>query len=263
MRRADSSNPFGSDGAAARLRHVIADGAEHVVAHPKSLPRPRPASGVSLVHREDQLGLPVIDAGLADRVEGDVGHRDRRPGTISGICSVKAIGRARVKRRGEPGHEARAVVARAVGRLAELDRVLRLEMAARRVIVRARERNERGLAFLVEAAGSCRAGPDAGPNPRSSAIAAKRAAKRSGRAMAREGTGFVVEGNCRSARARSPRRRRRAGRRRAISRWSAARPRRGPPPSWPDAAARALAEGVGDRCPSLPWQFLRDRLFSA
>ena len=47
----------------------------------------------------------------------------------------------------EPAHEAGAIVARAAGRLAELDRVLGLEMAPRQVIGGAGERHEGNLAL--------------------------------------------------------------------------------------------------------------------
>ena len=67
------------------------------------------------------------------------------PRKISGSWSVKEIGLARVELGGEPAHEARTIVARAAGGLAELDRVLGLEMAARQIVGRAGKRHEGDL----------------------------------------------------------------------------------------------------------------------
>ena len=120
---------------------------ENVVADPKAFLHgggERPA----FVHRGDQARLPRVDAGLADRVDGDVGHR------LAALEGERHLVREGDRphagqRRGEARHEARAIVARALDVLPQLDGVLGLEMAARRV-VRAGERHEGDLALLPQ-----------------------------------------------------------------------------------------------------------------
>ena len=96
------------------------------------------------VHVLDEPGLAIVDARLADAVDPDIRNlrlaaEDQRQLVGEGDrLGARQLG-------GEPAHEARAIVAGAAGRLAELDRVLGLEMAARQIIGGAGKRHERDL----------------------------------------------------------------------------------------------------------------------
>jgi hypothetical protein len=96
----------------------------------------------------DQLGLAVVHARLADRADRNI--RDRMAAAEHKRELVRIGDRLRSREHGcEPRHEARTVVAGAVDRLAEFDRILGLEKAAGE-IVGAGERNECELLFLPQ-----------------------------------------------------------------------------------------------------------------
>src|SRR5579883_384638 len=126
--------------------HLLRDRAVHIVANLEAF-RNRGIEIALRVHLLDELGLAVIDAGLADVVDAGVGNL-----ALAAEDQRQLIGEGDRfhprKLGGQPAHEAGAIVACAAGRLAELDRILGFEMAARQVVAGAGERHEGDLAFL-------------------------------------------------------------------------------------------------------------------
>ena len=101
------------------------------------------------IHLLDQFGLAVVDGGLADRIDADIGDlRLAAEGQRQLVGEGDRLDPAQFRR--QPAHEAGAIVARAADGLAELDGVLGLEMAAAGIVRRSGERNERDLAFGPE-----------------------------------------------------------------------------------------------------------------
>ena len=135
------------DGAAIGRDHFLGHRAVDVVAHLEAFGH-RAGEGVLRIHALDELRLAVVDAGLADRGDADV--RDL-VATAEHERQLLGVGdRARLgEHADEPRHEAGIVVAGGVDRLAELDGVLGLEMAAGE-IVGAGERHEGDLPLLPQ-----------------------------------------------------------------------------------------------------------------
>ena len=138
---------LGGDGIAVGGDHLAGQRLGRVGAHLEAF-----ADGTSearvLVHRRDDVGLPIVDPRLAHVDEREVGHLH-----AAAKAERQLVGEgdrvARAEHAGEPVHEARLVVAVALQRLAELDRILRLEVAPRGV-VGAGEGHERGLLLREE-----------------------------------------------------------------------------------------------------------------
>jgi hypothetical protein len=112
--------------------HLGGDRAIDLVAHLEAL-GDRTIEVLAVVHLLDQPGLAIVDARLADAAEADVRDRldaaedDRRL-----VGEGDRLDPGQLPR--QPAHEPRAVVARPLQRLAQLDGVLGLEMAARHVV---------------------------------------------------------------------------------------------------------------------------------
>src|SRR5581483_11693103 len=131
--------------AAIGRRHLFGDRAIDVIPNPKTF-RDRRRQIALRIHVLDQARLAIVDAGLANTIDTDV-----RRLRLAAEDQRELLGEGNRLDAGELGgeaaHEAGTIVARAAGALAELDRVLRLEVAARQIIRRARERHEGDLAL--------------------------------------------------------------------------------------------------------------------
>jgi len=129
------------------MRRASSSNAHHLVAHGKALAH-RAREFRALVHRADDVALACIHAGPVDAAQRGVRHLDlalhhqRHP-------VGEGHGGGAPERAGQPVHEARTVIARPLQGLPQFDAVLRLEVAARRVM-RAGKGHEGDLAPLPQ-----------------------------------------------------------------------------------------------------------------
>ncbi len=134
--------PLGGDRVAIGGHHLRRDRAIDLVADREALGH-RLAQILAAIHLLDQLGLAVVHPGLAHGAQPDVGYGLAAPeGERQLVGEADRPGPRQLAE--QPAHEPGTVVARALQRLAELDGVLGLEVAAGQV-VRAGEGHEGDL----------------------------------------------------------------------------------------------------------------------
>jgi hypothetical protein len=133
---------------AARGFHLARKLLHHSVTNAESFGHRSRERGV-LVHGGDDRALARIDSRPAQLPQGDVRHLHVAAEGHGQLVGERDRAAAFGEHARETIHEARLVVPAALMRLSQLDRVLRLEVAARE-IVGSGERHERELTLSVE-----------------------------------------------------------------------------------------------------------------